>query len=85
LLGVPWQVGNERTYLLGQLPVAVAFFVWADTTELRTQSGASSGAPAPAWWAWVVVPILPAGAVWLVFLLGVRRRRRSLAANQGTA
>jgi len=77
LLGMPWQPGNQRTYLFGQLLVAVAFFVWADTTALGGETEQS--APAAAWWALAAIPVVPAAAAWLMWALrppAAKARRR---------
>lgn len=72
LIAVPWQTGDQRTYLLGRLPVAVAFFVWADTTATQ---GTSSVGPRPAWWALAALPALPAVAAWTTLAVAALRRR----------
>ncbi|MDR3069382.1 MAG: hypothetical protein LBU50_07755 [Cellulomonas sp.] len=74
LIAVPWQTGDRRTYLFGQVPVAVAFFVWADTTPVGEP--VSSTAPRPAWWALAGLPALPAVAAWGALALVAGRRRR---------
>ncbi len=82
LWGFPWQAGDQRTYLFDRLPVAVAFFVWADTTPAGPAT--SSATARPAWWALAVLPTLPAVAAWGTLALVTARRRRSPAVRQGS-
>ena len=75
LFGLPWQAGGARTYLLGQLPVASAFFVWADTTPVGEPT--ASRAPRPAWWWLAALPLTPAAVVWVAAVLLRRRHPRA--------
>ena len=82
LFALPWQTGDQRTYLFGRLPVAVAFFVWADTTPVG--EGTSSAAPRPAWWALATLPALPALVVCAVLgAVSLRRHRRAGSRSEG--
>ncbi|MCL1923209.1 MAG: hypothetical protein FWG15_05060 [Propionibacteriaceae bacterium] len=71
LLGIPWGSDKERTYLFGAMPVAVGFFVWADTTPLGTEI--PTQAPRPTWFIVSIILALPAALMWGVAFLFRRR------------
>jgi hypothetical protein len=70
-LGFPWQYAGKRSYFFGTVPVATAFFVWADTTPVGTPM--SSTAPHPSWVTVIAILCLPTAVMWVVVLIFRRR------------
>lgn len=56
LLGLPVQLAGQRRYAGGVLPVGDAFLAWARTVP-AAEPEVDSGAPAPSWWAWALLPL----------------------------
>jgi hypothetical protein len=88
LLGLPFVHGGKRTYLLGALPVAEAFFAWADTTPCAPHPP-EPGLARPQWdrpvtlmGLWAAAPAA-AGAAALAW--GLRKRQQAGGAAPGSA
>jgi len=81
LFGLPGRSGGGQTYLLGHLPVAAAFFIWADTTPMGQPMACP--APRPRWWWLAMLPLLPAAAVWAACAGVLIRRQNSRGRRVG--
>lgn len=85
LLGLPLQLGDERRYAAGAIPVGDAFLAWARTTPTATpeppgeQAGEGVGdeGPRPWWWLWAAVPLVLAGVTALAPRISRRGTVRS--------
>lgn len=79
-IGLPLQLGSNKRYLLGLMPVADAFLAWAAAAQpLDTLDGATYPRVVGWWWRlpWHVLTLLTIGMLWLPLWWPHLRRLRS--------
>jgi hypothetical protein len=81
VIGIPVSWQGARRYGLGVLPIGDAFLAWARAQRPAAIAAGTSDTPAPAWWAWALVPLMPG---LIVGAVTQRRRRRQARVGQGT-
>jgi hypothetical protein len=73
-LGFPWQIGAEKSYAFGLLPVGDAFLVWAKTSSPWVAEKQSTELPPLVPWHWRL-PVQLASAIFTVILWLVDLRK----------